>query len=190
MFADDTCLFVEIDDTEEAAMSLNSDLKSITEWANKWLVTFSPPKTNEMIITKKKGLVHPTLYMGNQEITKVQSHKHLGLILSSNLTWTEHVDYIATKANKLLNYLAPLKMKLDRKPLEIAYFSFIRPIIEYADLVWDNTKPNDHTLEVLDKVNTKAARLVCGATARCNVARLYEENKWETLKLIAEKSIG
>ena len=30
-----------------------------------------------------------------------------------------------------------LKYIFDRKSLEIIYFSFLRPILEYADVVWD-----------------------------------------------------
>jgi hypothetical protein len=73
-------------------------------------------------------------------------------------------------------------MKLDRKTLECAYFSFIRPILEYGDIVWDTSKENDHTLDPIEKTNANAARLVCGATARCNTAKLYDENKWEYMK--------
>ena len=31
-----------------------------------------------------------------------------------------------------------LKFQLDRHSLEIIYISFIRPLLEYADVVWDN----------------------------------------------------
>ena len=31
-----------------------------------------------------------------------------------------------------------LKFKIDRKSLEIIYTTFIRPILEYADVIWDN----------------------------------------------------
>ena len=31
-----------------------------------------------------------------------------------------------------------LKFKLDRRSLQTIYFSFIRPLLEYADVVWDN----------------------------------------------------
>jgi hypothetical protein len=182
LFADDTCLFIEVDDPLEAATDLNNELSLIEEWADKWLVTFSPPKTKEMVLTKRKvKRNHPPLKLNNQLIISVPNHKHLGITLSSDLSWGDHVDQITTKANRLLNYLTPLKMKLDRKTLEIAYFSFIRPILEYGDIVWDITKENDHTLDPIEQCNANAARLVCGATARCNRAKLYEENKWESM---------
>ena len=31
-----------------------------------------------------------------------------------------------------------LKFQLDRKSLQTIYISFIRPLLEYADVVWDN----------------------------------------------------
>ena len=31
-----------------------------------------------------------------------------------------------------------LKYDLDRKALEVIYISFIRPELEYADVLWDN----------------------------------------------------
>ena len=31
-----------------------------------------------------------------------------------------------------------LKFKLNRHTLQIIYFSFIRPVLEYADNIWDN----------------------------------------------------
>ena len=59
LFADDTCLFVEVDDPEESANDLNSDLQKIADWAKTWLVTFSPPKTKEMLISTKQHKADP-----------------------------------------------------------------------------------------------------------------------------------
>jgi hypothetical protein len=159
LFADDTCLFVEVDNTEQAASDLNTDLDLISAWASKWLVTFSAPKTKEMVVSKRtRARNHPDLKISNQVIERVTNHKHLGLTLSADLTWSEHVKEITKKASKLLNYLNPLKMYLDRRTLEQAYTSFIRPILEYGDVVWDTTKPDDHTLDSLESVNANAAR--------------------------------
>ena len=51
-----------------------------------------------------------------------------------------------------------LKFVLDRKSLQCIYFSFIRPVLEYADVVWDNcTKYEEDELE---KIQLEAARIV------------------------------
>ena len=48
LFADDTCLFIEVDNRQETANKINEDLSSISEWSNQWLVNFSPSKTKSM----------------------------------------------------------------------------------------------------------------------------------------------
>jgi hypothetical protein len=65
--------------------------------------------------------------------------------------------------------------------LETLYKSFIRPILEFADIVWDAPDAHRHGLDVLEKVQTEAARLVTGATARCSTDKLYKEVGWEKL---------
>jgi hypothetical protein len=183
LFADDTCLFVEVDEPDEAAGILNENLNQIQEWANKWLVAFSPPKTKELLISNKAPRPHPPLYLDNQQITRVTQHKHLGIHLSNNLGWKKHIDETASKANRCLGILRPLKFILDRASLETLYKSFIRPILEYADIVWDAPDAHRHGLDVLERVQTEAARLVTGATARCSTENLYKEIGWESLSL-------
>ena len=50
-----------------------------------------------------------------------------------------------------------LKRRLDRKSLQTIYFSFIRPIIEYADVVWDNCPK--YLKEQIDKIPIESARI-------------------------------
>ena len=68
----------------------------------------------------------------------VSSHKQLGLFLSNNGKWHEHINYITEKAWIRVNVLRKLKFLLDRQSKEIIYISFIRTLLEYADVVWDN----------------------------------------------------
>jgi hypothetical protein len=45
---------------------------------------------------------------------------------------------ITEKANKRINILRKFKFISDRKTLEKIYFTFVRPLLEYADVIWDN----------------------------------------------------
>jgi hypothetical protein len=76
-----------------------------------------------------------------------------------------------------------LKFILDRASLETLYKSFVRPILEYGDILWDVPDAHRHGLDILDRVQTEAARIVTGATARCSTENLYKEVGWETLAL-------
>jgi hypothetical protein len=107
----------------------------------------------------------------------------LGIYISDNLGWKKNTEEIAKKANRCLGILRPLKFILDRASLETLYKSFIRPLLEYADIVWDAPDAHRHNLDILEKVQMEAARLVTGATARCSTERLYNEVGWETRAL-------
>ena len=92
LFADDTTLYVTVENKLDQAEDLNRNLRYINTWAQTWLVDFNPSKTVQMIITKKANQNdHPPIYMNNIEIQKVQSHKHLGVILNEKTYWIEHI---------------------------------------------------------------------------------------------------
>ena len=75
--------------------------------------------------------------------------------------------------------IKPLKFILNRKTLEICYFSFIRPLIEYADVVWDNCTQRDK-LE-LERIQYEAARIVTGCNRLVSIEDLLHECGWESL---------
>ena len=72
------------------------------------------------------------------------------------------------------------KFLLDRKSLETIYFSFIRPILEYGDVVWDNCTQQEK--QDIEKIQIEAARIVTGTTKLVSINSLYEEAGWETLE--------
>ena len=131
LFADDTTLYIIVANPLHAANQLNSDLSKIHQWATKWLVTFNPSKSESIIFSRKrKKPNHPNLVMDQQSIQEVNSHRHLGLVLSNDCTWHDHLEYIKSKAWTRINVMRKLKFKLDRRSLQIIYFTFIRPILE------------------------------------------------------------
>ena len=150
------------------------------------MVNFNPQKTESMVITRKLDFVsHPPLTMNQVSIKSVTSHKHLGLTFSSDGTWNTHIDEIISKASKRLNLIRKLKFKVDRKSLEKMYFSFIRPVLEYADVIWDNC-PEYMKLK-LEQINYEAARIVTGATKLTTISLLLLECGWETLEARRKK---
>ena len=80
----------------------------------------------------------------------------------------------------IFNIMRRLKYEIDRKSLEIIYTTFIRPILEYADVIWDNC--NDYEKQELEKIQIEAARIDTGAPKHLSVRNLYNEIGWETLE--------
>jgi len=75
--------------------------------------------------------------------------------------------------------LRSLKFMLSRSSLEHMYLNFIRPLLEYGDVVWDSCTAelkND-----IESVQNEAARIVSGATKLCNIHILLADLRWVTL---------
>ena len=71
------------------------------------------------------------------------------------------------------------KYTLDRKFLETIYIAFVRPILEYADVVWDNCTPQEkHEVE---KNQLEAARIATGTSKLVSVQKLYDEIGWDRM---------
>ena len=85
LFADDTSLFLVVENPDIAAELLNLDLDKIMAWAKKWLVRFNPVKTEAFLASRKINKpIHPPLFMAGTQITEVDSHKHLGVIFQND----------------------------------------------------------------------------------------------------------
>ena len=186
LYADDVTLYITIDDPIGSALTMNDDLKHIENWSKQWLVTFNSSKTKSMIISKKRRPPHhPHALFQGTTLEDVKQHKHLGLIFSADLLWSPHINYVVCKARKLIGVMKFLQHKLSRRTLELIYFIYIRPILEYGDVVWGGCTKFD--ADLLEDVQLAAARAVTGASCRTSHAFLYNETGWETLSKRREK---
>jgi len=80
----------------------------------------------------------PLLFLGQDSVERVEFFKCLGLILSSDLQWSRHIEHIATKAIKLVSLMyRNFYSHTDPQIMRLIYISMIRPHLEYASAVWD-----------------------------------------------------
>ena len=182
LFADDATLYLDFMTDDVGQDTLNRDLNYIQLWADKWLMKFSPTKTKTMGLSLTRGnfVNNMKLNFNGTDLENVDSHKHLGLLLTRRLNWSPHINYLLTSVSKISDVLKMLKYKLDRKSLETIYFAFIRPKLEYASQVWDNCNKEDcDSLEIFQQ---SLARVVTGARRGTSTKLLYEEVGWETLQ--------
>ena len=117
-FADDTCLSMVVGNPSAAGAILQNNINRIILWADKWLVRFNLSKSKSLIISRKRNKpTHPDLLMYNIVILQVNIHKHLGVFISSDVSWDNHLEYITDKSRKKINIMRHFKYVLDRLSL-------------------------------------------------------------------------
>ena len=163
LFADDASLFKRLDkNNQQTADALNRDLEKIYTWCQKWLVKINVSKTKSMLFSRKRqASAEIPLYLNNRIIQNVPFHKQLGMVMSRDLDWSEHIADICTKSLRRIGAWKSVQYKLSRHHLEMCMSMFVLPILDYGDILYDNcTEMDKHKLE---DVQLAAARLVVGA---------------------------
>ena len=111
LFADDTSLFSVVQNITLSAKNLKDDLK-------KWKMSFNPDsnkQAQELIFSRELNKPnHPSLNFDNTVVIQSTNHKHLGMILDTNLDFQEHLKDKLSKISKTIRKLQKL---LTRAPL-------------------------------------------------------------------------
>ena len=106
MFADDIALYRTIRSPLDFIL-LQLDVDAICNWIALNYLKLNILKCCYMIFTRKRYPTLPTtpLLVNNLALAKVDSFKYLGVNLSTNLSWSEHVNCIAMKTRRLVGLL-------------------------------------------------------------------------------------
>ena len=100
------------------------------------------------------------------------------MYLSQRFDLQKHIDFIKEKAWSQINLLRMLKFTINQKSLEPINFAYIRSLLEYADVLWDNC--TQQQCNDIEKIQLEAGRIV-------EIDKLYKEQSW--LKLSERRDL-
>ena len=122
----------------------------------------------------------PPLVFNDSFINRVNTHRHLGVYLTSTLDWSTQINDICLKANRKLAVLRNVKF-LKRNTLDLLYKITVRSVIDYALPIYaNNLKLTD--LARLVRLQYKAAKLVTVALHFTSRDKLINELGWENMQ--------
>ena len=113
---------------------------------------------------KRQSILPPGgLLLGNCMLEQVHSYRYLGILVTSSLTWKEHIKQICTKARKLVGMLhRKFSTWTDTNTLRCLYLTCIRPHLEYACQLWDPYSTEGiYSLESVQKFACRVYIYIC-----------------------------
>ena len=160
---------------------LQMDLDTLSKWALDWHMTFNLGKCEHLVITNIHSLLCSEYKINDHSICKVSNAKYLGVTINHNLSWANHIGTISQKANAVHGFLQRNLRKCSISIKSLAYFMYVRPILEYASVVWaPHTKCH---ITMLEKIQRRAARFVCNNYSRYNsVTDMLNMLNWQSLE--------
>ena len=113
------------------------------------------------------------------------------MILDSNLSFNNHLENKIAKANQGLGVMIQLKKWLSFRVLETIYKLYVRPHLDYGDVLYHTANPNKNetfelspqaaSLRKVEEVQYKAAKIITGAWQGTSMEKLYKILGWESL---------
>ena len=159
--------------------------------ANKFQLNESKCKELRISFAKCESVFAAIIVNGNP-IERVPSVKLLGLNISSDLKWNNHISEIVKKTSTRLYFLRQLKRaNIATKELITFYTTCIRPIIEYACPTFHNGLPK-YLSDDLERLQKRALRIILpsanytDALEACNLVSLYDRREVLTTSLFRE----
>ena len=176
-------LFSVIIDSLRSSNLLNFDLRMIENWAFQWKMSFNPDpsikQAIEVIFSKKTiHTPHPILTFNNNIICSKDSHKHLGMVLDKKLTFGHH--FIKEKISKANKGIGLITRRYTRKTLINIYKAFIRPHLDYGDIIYDDPS-NIKFCQRIESVQYNVALVITGTIRGSSREKLYQELGFEHL---------
>jgi len=183
IYADVVLLYKPIQSAVDYVL-LQKDVDAVGRWSTINYFKFNPTKCKAMVFSRKRSTTAPCdpLTLNGQALDLVNTVKYLGLAICSNLSWSEHINTITSKARRLIGLLFHQFYSCTGSyTLRKLYLTIVRPHLKYACEVWDPHLDKD--IKLIEKVQKFASR-VClkqwnsSYSDMLNIPSLKDRRKW------------
>ena len=183
LFADDCVVYRQIDSPQDHSI-LQDDLNKLVDWSNTWQMKFNVDKCVVMTFGTLKNKSKYEYKMNNQTLEVVKHNPYLGVELSDNMKYNQHINTITSKASRVLGFVKRNLKHCPKTVKERAYQSLVRPKLEYSSPIWN---PHQKTqIKQIEQVQRNAARFVLNKPfnrqSPTSVTTMLQQLNWPTLE--------
>ena len=160
LFADDSKMFKAIKNIADC-LNLQLDLDRIYNWTIKWKLDLHLDKCYTICFSNKtRNKIVYTYKFGAHVIENVNVIKDLGVYFTSNLSFKHHIEFIVSKAFKMLGFVyRSTKSFKDNSVLLTLYKSLVRSRLEYCSSIWSPSQ--QYLILKLERVQKRLVRWLC-----------------------------
>ena len=141
-----------------------------------------PSKQAQEVYFSKKSNSENSLPVtfNNAKVVTCSTHKDLELLLDKRLSFNENIQSKINECYKMIGFIKRLSVNLPRDPLLRNFKSFIRPHLDYGDIIYD--KPHNESFQnKIENIQYKACIAITGAVQGTSRECVYHELGLESL---------
>lgn len=172
MFADDVKLYHRIQ-SQADCIFLQKQLDALCHRPQLWGMTLNAAKCKVLTLSLRRDRVTGAYKLGGETLERVTEMRDLGVMLDEKLTFANHVECVARKANRALGLLirsfqtgkhGKTFYSCDSRAIITAYCANVRSILEYGSVIWCGAA--DTHLARLESIQNKFMMWLC---CRCRI---------------------
>lgn len=174
MFADDTKVF------STSLPELQTTTNSVCDWLSAHSLRLAPHKCLLLKIKKSHLSDVDQVFIDNNLVQEKSYVKDLGILVSSNMKWNVHIDYITHTAS-VKSFLILKSFRSRNIWTYIHTFNtYIRPILEYNSPVW-----NPHLQSQINKLEKIQRHFTKRAFEKCNIPFSSYQDRLKKVNLLS-----
>ena len=156
-------------------------VKVVEDWSKAQKMQLNADKCKVMVIDYKRQKHHFTpLLVDGKVLETVESARILGVTISCNLKWNNHVNDVIKRANKRLYFFVLLKRaRVPADDIINFYCTTIRPVLEYCAQIFHHALPA-YLSDDIERVQRRALSIISpelsyhDSSDRHGLASLYD----------------
>ena len=167
MYADDVTIYA-IADNPNVHKLIQNDLNNLIHWADIWQLKINFDKCHVIHFGHKNSNFE--YYFDMHKIGVSKCEKNLGVWLDDKLSFKEHVYEIVNKSSRVCALILNNIKNVDNNMLIKLYKCFVRPVLEYASVVFSSHHIS--LIDLIENVQRRFTKRLYGMHNICYVDRL------------------
>ena len=154
LFVDETAIYLAVSSLEDAQI-LQQDLYHLNLRELDWDMELNPSKCVVIHITRSRTPVPSHYLLHGQVLESVAGSKYLGVEISNNLSFNNHIQNVTTSASQSLGFLKRNIRSKNPVLREMAYKTLVRQLVEFSSSVWSPYMYNKSNFARLEWFNVE-----------------------------------
>ena len=100
-------------------------------------MSFHPEKCSILRVHRKRSPILHNYTLKGHILASEETSKYLGVELTKDMSWKAYIQNVTRKGNSTLGFLCRNLRIGNENVKSAAYFSLVRPHLEYCSTVWN-----------------------------------------------------
>ena len=176
-FADDTNLLYTNKSLKKVNKHINHDLNHLCHWLRANEISLNTKKTEIIIFRSKNKNITKKLNfrLSGQKIILSKSIKYLGINLDEHLTWSNHINILASKLSRANGILSKIRHFVPYKCLLTIYYALFNSHLTFGSQVW--CQGTNENIKRITALQNKAIRIINFKPRNYPVNPLYAKSQ-------------